>query len=112
GKLHGAFNGFDMTLGHVCFETFEVTDANPVTHGRQLLFVTDAAGRIGSLAIQLEPAVVPIVFEHKPDSPVKDPGFAAAAPGIYAVAGVTFTVSLRDGVLYALVPGQPEYELV
>jgi CubicO group peptidase (beta-lactamase class C family) len=112
GKLHGSFNTFAMTLGHVWFETFEVTDENPILHGTQIMFVTDATGHVTGLSIQLEPAVDPIVFTHQPASPVTDPTFAAAVVGTYAVAGAKAAVSIRNGVLYMHVPGQPEYELV
>jgi hypothetical protein len=112
GQLNCSFNGFNVTLGHTQFETFKVVDRNPLMQDLQLLFVTDIAGHVSGLSVLLEPAVAPIVFAHQVPSPAADPAFAAAAPGQYAVAGTTVTVSLRSGVLYALVPGQPEYELV
>jgi hypothetical protein len=112
GKLALSFNGFDAVLSHALFETFEVTEGNPLLQGTQLLFNTDIAGRVASLSVVLEPAVPAIVFEHQAPDPLQDPAFAAAVPGSYKLGEQLVTVSLRDGVLYALVPGQPEYELV
>jgi CubicO group peptidase (beta-lactamase class C family) len=112
GKLGCSFNGFKVTLGHRQFETFAVLDKHPLLADLQVLFVTDIAGRVSGLSVTLEPAVDPIVFAHQAVSPLGDPAFAAAAPGQYSIGGQSITVSLRDGTLYALVAGQPEYTLV
>jgi CubicO group peptidase (beta-lactamase class C family) len=112
GKLALRFNGFDAVLDHSLFETFEVAEGNPLLLGTRLLFNTDVAGRIASLSVQLEPAVDPVVFTHQPQNPLTaNPAFAAAVPGTYLLGGQSVTVSLRGGVLYVLVPGQPEYTL-
>ena len=112
GKLGCAFNGFNVTLGHTQFETFKVLDQTPLLQDVMVLFVTDIAGHVSGLSIALEPAVAPIVFAYQAESPLKDAAFAAAVPGTYDVAGTTLAVSVREGKLYGLVAGQPEYELV
>jgi CubicO group peptidase (beta-lactamase class C family) len=112
GTLSCTFNGFKVALGHTQFETFKVTDRHPLLADTQLLFITDISGHVSGLSVQLEPAVDPIVFSHQIPSPASDPAFAQAVQGAYKVGDTTLTLSVRNGTLFALVPGQPEYELV
>jgi CubicO group peptidase (beta-lactamase class C family) len=119
--LHGkdglqfTVNGITVALDHYHYDIFtagEGPDAlAEVLMGLRAQFATDIQGYITSVAIPLEPAVDPIVFTKKVESPATDTTFTAAIVGDYKVGNTIATISLRGDVLILTVPGQPVYEL-
>jgi hypothetical protein len=80
---------------------------------QKLSFATDPKGNIGSLSIPLEPSVKDIVFTRAPEKAMMERSFLEKFTGQYEYQGVAVTFSLKgEKTLVAIVPGQPEYELV
>ena len=79
----------------------------------KLSFQTDVKGNIGSVSMQLEPAVEDIVFNRAPEKAMMEKSFLEKFVGQYEYQGIVVTIALKgDKTLTASVPGQPEYELV
>lgn len=75
-------------------------------------FESDMMGEINRVKITLEPSVDPIEFERKPAEVVMAAEALAMYEGEYEFAGNAIKIYRKGGnVLYAFVPGQPEYEL-
>ena len=58
-------------------------------------FFTDAKGNIGSLSVQLEPAVKDIVFTRMPEKAMMERNFLQKFVGEYELSGTIMTVSLK-----------------
>jgi CubicO group peptidase (beta-lactamase class C family) len=66
-RWHGL--GLDLTISHRHYDLFELgADPSVWFENVTLQFLTDREGDIASLAIPLEPAVAPIVFQREPES--------------------------------------------
>ncbi len=111
-NLKAKFNSFEFTLTHYHYDTFELF--NTLYDMKQKLsFQTDPKGNIGSLSISLEPTVKDIIFTRAPERAMMERSFLEKFIGQYEYQGVAVTFSLKgEKTLVAIVPGQPEYELV
>jgi len=110
--LKAKFNSFEFKLTHYHYDTFELYNAL-FDIKQKLSFETDAKGNIASLSIPLEPTVKDIVFTRAPDKAMMERSFLEKFTGQYEYQGVAVTFSLRgENTLVAIVPGQPEYELI
>ncbi len=111
-ELKVKFSSFDFTLTHYHYDTFELYNTL-YDQKQKLSFQTDAKGNIGSLSIPLEAAVKDIVFSRAPEKAMMEKSFLEKFAGQYEYQGVAVTISLKgEKTLVAIVPGQPEYELV
>ncbi len=77
-------------------------------------FLTNDAGEIASALIKLEPAVEPLEFTRTPLKMELTREALQVYAGEYELAGTTVRFYLKDQapILYLMVPGQPEYELL
>ncbi len=107
-------------LHHFHYDTFEIIS---VTHGKvdtvsigkslKVNFTTNVAGDIDFAKVQIEPTLDPIKFKRTPNSIDVSPEILASYVGSYELAGTVIKAYIKDEkVLYVLVPGQPEYELI
>jgi CubicO group peptidase (beta-lactamase class C family) len=110
--LKAKFNNFEFKLTHYHYDIFELF--NELFDMKQKLsFETDAKGNIGSFSVPLEPTVKDIVFTRAPEKAMLERSFLEKFTGQYETQGVAVTVSIKgENTLVAIVPGQPEYELV
>jgi CubicO group peptidase (beta-lactamase class C family) len=109
--LRLSFNRLGGPLRHFHYDVFEVAEdpLNPLQRTK-VNFATNLQGEIDTLAIPLEPSVKEIVFKRMPAK--LDRGILESVVGQYQFAGITATVSLRDGSkLFMEVPGQETREL-
>lgn len=112
-QLVFTYNGITNPLEHWHYETFNGVKADDPTFADfKLTFLTDLNGRVASLAGVFDAAVDEIVFRKKPEARLSDPEYLKRFVGSYDLAGQRVVVSLRGSVLTAVLPGQPELELV
>jgi CubicO group peptidase (beta-lactamase class C family) len=75
-------------------------------------FRTDLNGDIASVESLLQEGVEPIVFTRVASESLKSEEYLSKFVGDYDLMGQTVKFEVRSGVLFAIVPGQPDYELV
>ena len=111
-QLKGEFNSIPFSLTHYHYDIFELYN-ELLEQKQKISFLTDNKGNIGSLSVQLEPAVKEIEFTRAPEKGMMERSFLEKFAGQYILGEVTVTVSLKgEKTLVLTVPGQPEYELV
>ncbi|NQT81016.1 MAG: serine hydrolase [Candidatus Aminicenantes bacterium] len=110
--LKAEYNSIPYTLKHYHYDVFEFNN-ELLDMSTKVSFFTDLKGNIGSLTIQLEPAVKENVFTRLPEKAMMEKSFLEKFAGEYMLGEVMATVFIKgENTLYLVVPGQPEYELV
>ena len=105
------FNAVDSALEHWHYDVFRM--AGGIAEGMTVAFGSDVRGHVHEVRVPFEPAARPIVFERRPPSEMRDPGFLGRFTGEYELSGAVLKVRLREtGELTMEVPGQPIYTLV
>jgi hypothetical protein len=106
-----AFNGLDLPLEHVNYDTFEATyELFDVRLPVQ--FVLDFEGNVTGAVTPLEPNVPVIRFQRAPERTMTDRAFLEIFAGTYEVMGLALHIALKgETTLWAQVQGQPEIEL-
>lgn len=113
GRLVLTYNGISAPFEHWHYDTFNgLKGDDPTFEDSKVSFRTDLNGRVAELVAPLEAAADPIVFKKKPDARYFDPAFLKQFTGTYELVSQTVTVGLKGNVLTAVLPGQPELELV
>ena len=109
-----------LWLRHYHYDVFDIFDkdakegidtsaAGPV----KIQFQMNAAGDIESLTVPFEAGLKPIVFTKQLKVKAVTKEDLQKYTGEYELSGATVKIYIKnDKTLYALVPGQPEYELV
>lgn len=106
-----AFNGLDLPMEHLHYDTFEATyelfDVRlPVQFG------LDFNGNVDTVKLPLEPNVAPIVFQRAPNKLMTDKTFLSKFVGDYELMGLRLAIALKgENELSAQMQGQPEIEL-
>jgi CubicO group peptidase (beta-lactamase class C family) len=110
GKLEIALLGEKLTLDHFHYDVFQMKHIS----GTELMwkFNTDLSGDISSIESVLQVGVAPIVFTRVAEESLKQEAYLQKFVGEYELMGQTIRFEVRGGVLFAIVPGQPDYELV
>jgi CubicO group peptidase (beta-lactamase class C family) len=89
--------GLDLAISHRHYDLFELgADPSIWFENMTLQFHTDREGNVASLAIPLEPAVVPIVFRRRPEPERTTRVFLEPLTGLYHRCGVPFRIALDD----------------
>lgn len=100
---------------------YDIFNAYPTNEGldadeedaTKIDFNTNLKGEIESIAVTLEPAVNPIVFKKEIKEIKIDKAELAKYTGIFELGPQTIKFDVRgEGVLWASIAGQPDYELV
>ncbi|MFQ5632809.1 MAG: serine hydrolase, partial [bacterium] len=110
-QLSANFNSFSFPLEHWHYDVFRITE--DIFASMKMTFYTNEKGDIDHLAIPLEAAVDPIIFDRKPSSEMADPKFLARFVGEYELeSGTVVTVAMKGKrAITVTVPGQPTYDL-
>ena len=112
GGLKMKFNSRDTALSHYHYDIFEAYD-EASDQKTKVSFFNDLKGNIGSLSVQLEPAVKDIVFVRAPERAMLERSFLEKFVGQYEYQSLVVTIAIKgERTLTATIPGQPEYELV
>jgi len=113
GQLLFNYNDITTPLEHWHYETFNGQKAeDPTFQDMKLTFRTNVNGLVAALEAPFEPTLEPIIFHKKPDARLSDPAYLQKFVGKYILVDQIITISLKGNILTAMVPGQPEYELV
>lgn len=98
------------------FEPFELKDEGIDTTSQIQLrfnFLTGNNGDINGLNVQMEPALDPLFFKRTPEIVEVEKETLESFAGEYDLMGTTVKIFIKEeNKLFALVPGQPEYELI
>jgi len=112
GQPKAIFNSIEYPMNHYHYDIFEAKNEF-LDVSTKISFFTDEKGNIGSLSVQLEPNVDPIVFNRMPEKKMMEKDFLEKFTGEYNLMDKTLTVFLKgEDTLFLSIPGQPEYELV
>ena len=110
GVLTAGFHGETATLEHYHYDVFAGDFEGTVL---KLTFGMSDTGDIDRLSIELQDGVDPIVFERVADENLKDAACIAQFALEFEDDGGCMHFEVRDdGLLYAILPGQPAYALV
>ncbi|MDP9078096.1 MAG: serine hydrolase [Bacteroidota bacterium] len=109
-----------LWLRHANYDVFEIFNKDPKdgidTSEKadvNIQFRINLAGDIDGFETQLEAGLKPIVFTRIAEAKPLTTAELQKYVGDYELGGITAKVYIKDGkTLYALVPGQPDYELV
>ena len=110
--LKATYNSMPYDVSHYHYDIFEFkNEFYDIT--QRVFFFTDSKGNIGSLSIQLEPALKEIVFTRMPEKKMMEKSFLEKFMGEYILGEMTVKISLKgEKTLILSIPGQPDYELV
>lgn len=119
-SLIAAFEQTSFYLNHFHYDVFEAYELgkemseDSKSADFRFNFVSDNSGEIAELSIRFEVLVDPVVFKRTPNSVLTSLSDLMVLAGDYALGSSTnLTVVLRAGsTLFAIIPGQPEYELI
>ena len=109
-----------LFMRHDNYDIFEVFDVDPKdgidtadSGGLKLQFRMNISGDIESIEGQLEGGLKPIIFTKEITAKPVTAAELKKYVGEYALAGIVAKVYIKDNkTLFAVVPGQPDYELV
>jgi CubicO group peptidase (beta-lactamase class C family) len=106
-------------LNHIHYDTFELisvienkVDTTEYGEGLKVHFVTNVAGDVSGVDIQLEPMLSAIKFDRTPNTIDIETKTLERYTGEYDIAGTEIKVYIKKEVLYLFVKGQPEYEQI
>lgn len=116
GQLSISLNGITSLLGHWHYDVFviakEMEDLLFSREGSWVTFQNNVHGDVEELVIPFEPNVNPIVFKKKIGKSLSTLSYLRQFIGCYEIYGYTVEVVLRNEALYAIIPGEPVFELV
>ena len=107
-----------LWLRHYHYDVFDIYDAKGVIDTSEtagpvkIQFQMNAAGDIESLTVPFESGLKPIVFSKQLNAKNVKKEDLQKYTGEYELTGITVNFYIKDNTLCALVPGQPEYQLV
>lgn len=116
GKLSAVHHGITSVLDHWHFNVFTVVEEDQHTFfpriGTMMTFHTNLKGDIDELTIPYEPNVKDIVFVRRKQEHLPHGEYFRKFIGLYEIYGYTVEIAMRNHILYAIIPGQPIYELI
>lgn len=116
GKLRANYNDLLFVLDHWHYDVFNVVEEKQdmivSIEGKKFTFCNEACGEIGRLIVPFEPTAEDIVFSRRPTERLSTLNYLKQFTGVYEIYGYVVEIVLRDHTLVAIIPGQPNYELV
>jgi hypothetical protein len=115
GKLKALYNDLTFTLGHWHYDVFKLEESPDMIvslEGTKFRFANDLNGEVSELMVPFEANVNDLVFKKKPSEKHSTLAYLRKFVGTYDIYGYTVEVMLKDQNLVAIIPGQPNYELV
>ena len=112
GKLSGIYNDLSFDVEHYHYDVFTLKGKD-FDDPLKAVFYSDLKGNIYTVEGSLEASVDPIRFTKLPERSMMKKEFLEKFVGKYELMGIVVSITLKgEKTLYAIVPGQPEYELV
>jgi len=116
GKLEATYNDLVFGLDHWHYDVFTVAQEKQEmivsVEGTKFTFCSNSNGDIGALKVPFEPTADDIVFERRAAEKHSTLAYLRQFTGAYEIYGYTLEIVIRNHALIAIVPGQPNYELV
>jgi CubicO group peptidase (beta-lactamase class C family) len=113
--LTGTFNRWKLIINHLNYNHFKFSIDADVFDGSEAMtgeFKLAADGTITALELPLEDGIQPIEFKKEQVPVTVSKADLSKYVGEYELSGLRFKIYIDEGgVLKAIVPGQPEYEL-
>lgn len=115
-KLRMIYNDLEFVLDHWHYDVFVISESKqsmiiPLV-GTKCHFHNDPSGEIESFYIPLEGAIRDIAFKKKASGAFTNLPYLKRFTGSYKIFGYVVEIALRGDALYAIIAGQPNYELV
>jgi CubicO group peptidase (beta-lactamase class C family) len=115
GQLVATQNGISCTLEHWHYDVFSILsesqDLLVSREGMKYTFRNNINGDVEELLIPFEQKTKDIIFKKKEKDARFTLDYFRPYIGEYEIYGFTIEIVYRDGILVALIPGQPVYEL-
>ena len=116
GKLQAVYNDLVFILDHWHYDVFRVIEEKQDMvisfEGTKFSFCNNANGDIGELVVPFEPSADDIVFKHQSEEKLSTLTYLRQFTGAYEIYGYTVEIVVRNHALVAIMPGQPNYELI
>lgn len=116
GKLEATYNDLGFVLDHWHYDVFSVIqekqDMIVSIEGKKFTFCNNSNGDIGELIVPFEPTADDIIFKRKTEGKHSALTYLRQFVGVYEIYGYTVEIVVRDHALIAIIPGQPNYELL
>lgn len=116
GQLQAIYNDLVFILDHWHYDVFRVSEEKQdmvvSVEGTKFTFCNNADGDIGELIVPFEPLADDIVFKKKSEEKLSTLAYLRQFTGIYEIYGYTVEIVIRNHALVAIIPGQPNHELV
>jgi len=115
-NLQAVYNELVFVLDHWHYDVFNVIqekqDMVVSFEGTKFTFCNNASGEIGEVIVPFEPTGDDIIFKKKQDEKLSNLTYLRQFTGAYEIYGYTVEIVMRDHALIAIIPGQPNYELI
>jgi len=116
GALKGVYHQITFPLEHWHYDVFNICDQSEETmvsaKNLKVTFRNNLNGDIGELLVPLDVKSPDIVFVRKQSDSLSNTAYLRSFAGIYEIYSYTVEIVLRNQTLYAIIPGQPMYELI
>jgi CubicO group peptidase (beta-lactamase class C family) len=116
GALRAVYNHMTFPLIHWHYDVFNICDELEETmisaKNTKLTFRNNLNGDINELVVPLEVKAPDVTFIRKQSDSLSNSSYLRSFAGIYEIYSYTVEIVLRNQKLYAIIPGQPMYELI
>lgn len=116
GKLQATYNDLTFVLGHWHYDIFRISEEKQDMvlsfEGMKFTFNNNANGEISELVVPFEPTADDIIFKRQREEKLSNMNYLRQFIGAYEIYGYTVEIVVRNHALLAIIPGQPNYELL
>jgi hypothetical protein len=114
--LRAVYNNINFSLEHWHYDVFNISCESEELFlslkNTKFTFRNNLNGDIGELIIPFEQKAPDVVFKRKPADSLSNTAYLQQFAGVYEIYSYTVEIMLRNQTLFAVIPGQPLYELV
>lgn len=115
-QLRAAYNNLSYPLEHWHYDVFNVSGESDLTlisfKDTKITFRNNVNGDISELILPLETKTPDVLFTRKAEDSLNNASYLRSFTGVYEIYSYTVEIMLRNQSLFAVIPGQPMYELV
>lgn len=114
--LQATYHDLTFQLEHWHYDVFNICGESDDTlislKNVKFTFQNNLNGDICEISAPFEQKASDIIFKRKPSNALNATAYLRQFAGIYEIYSYTVEIMLRNQALYAVIPGQPLYELV
>ena len=116
GELQATFNNIVFQLEHWHYDVFSISKESEelflTLKGSKFTFRNNTSGDIGELLVPFEQKAPEVLFKRKVADSLSAVTYLRQFAGVYEIYSYTVEIMMRNQTLYAVIPGQPLYELI